>query len=243
MTLKLTLLSDKGAWKVFSLPVSLFPMPEAELPVARSFVQKLITAFENEHKLQLETFVQVTELHQGNGVDRLSRNGAKWIPAIGLGVWPDRPVPGLWTVEMVQELKVGENPPTSFFNVFRVTAQGMAIRREACDTMLGLGSILFTMNPGGSEEYLSRTRQVLFPLLPPPIYTSFPFYVPMFDASSLRNASEQQLDTWCCGSSLYVRESHNDGAILIAMNSADRVMNRLECQPDPDTVGTWIVKK
>jgi hypothetical protein len=206
----------EGRFQAFLLPVSRFPIPEQELFPIRRLLQQLTAALVKTWSLSLEVFIRFTQLHLEDGSARLSTYGREWIPSMGLGVWPDREPPTLWTVEELQNLMPDEKARPLMELFLRVTTSAES-RNQARDVMLGLGCIMQVMNSGDTKKYLSTTGKLLLPPIKDRTYRGFPFYVPLLETKSIVGASADQLGSWFCGASAYIRESPEDGGILIAV--------------------------
>ncbi|HEY6370007.1 MAG TPA: hypothetical protein VIX37_05470, partial [Candidatus Sulfotelmatobacter sp.] len=154
-----------------------------------------------------------TQLHIGDGSARFSQHGREWMPALGLGVWPDREPPTLWTKQYFQSLTGDENPRPLMYQVYRLTAGS---KDKARNTMLGLGTVLQIMTRDNADAVLERMRAQLRAPIKHPSFTSFPFYVPLLEGKSVGGIPDERLQAWCCGASVYLRESVEDRAILIA---------------------------
>jgi hypothetical protein len=228
-------------WEAFLLPVSGFPVPEQELSPVRGWLVKLTAALAKEWGLSVEVLIQLSQLHLGDGTVRLSDHGREWLPAVGLGVWPDREPPTLWTPEYFGSLGPGEMPRPAMYQVLRITTEPES-RKNARNVMLGLGTILQILTPDDSETLLHKTRAVLHPPIKDPSYTCFAFYVPLFEAVSLRAATAEQLDKWFCGASVYIRESSEDTGILISSRQPlGPILQRLGGRPEPEPESGWRI--
>ena len=202
-------------WEACLLPLSGFPMPVEEVERVRGLLQGFSRAAAARWKLAAEVFILVPQLVNGDAGSRLSKHGREWIPALGLGVWPDRGPPTVWTKEDFENLGFGDMPRTLMYQVFRVTT-GPEARENARNVMLGAGTVIQMMTSAGSEALLQAGREVLLPPIQDPAFTSFPFYMPLLEGKSFAGAKAEQLDRWLCGATVYVRESAEDQAILIA---------------------------
>jgi|SRR5579863_7562478 len=223
--IRLLPLAAPGPWKGVLLPVSSFPTPEAELAPVRMFLQKLVRSIGTRAAV-VETFIQLAGLHLADGAAHLTAHGQKWRPQMGLGVWPDREPPTGWTLEELQELVPGEKPRPLMNIALRLTGLPEA-RHQARDVLVGRGTIVqFLANLEG-EKLLTRARDVLFPPIKDPSFTSFSFYIPLLETKSLAKATADQLDAWCCGAHAYIRESPEDAGILILSKSLDETLHRI----------------
>jgi hypothetical protein len=71
------------------------------------------------------------------------------------------------------------------------------------------------MTRDDGATFLERATSLLLPQLTDRTFTGYPFYVPLLEFGSLARATSDQLETWLCGASLYIRESFEDTGILI----------------------------
>lgn len=214
LTVTLTALSLAGEWNGFVIPLPSFPAPERQLQPARELVRRVTGQLLKHTGGRLETFLQLTQLHLGDGAQRVSSHGKEWIPAMGLGVWPDREPPHAWTMTELRDLVPTDNLRPLMDIALHVTRSEQG--GNVCEVMLGLGTILQFVVPSiHGEDFFAASKQLLLPPIKDPSYTSFPFYVPLFEAKSVAKATESQLESWLCGATACVRESPEDQGILI----------------------------
>jgi hypothetical protein len=238
MNMVLKVIPRQPPWEALILPAS-FPMADPETASARRFLSRLTAALAQEWKLKWEVFLQFTELHQRDGTQRLTDHGKEWIPGVGLGVWPDRPPPTIWTREVMEQLKEGESPPTLMYQVFRVTT-GLEARDKARDVMLGLGTVIQIMTTDDTDAFLGKTRRVLLPPIQDPAFTCFPYYIPMFGAASLQSATAAQMEEWSCGAMVYIRESYHDKGIVIGSRQGlGPVLQKMDGRFSKDPEPAW----
>ena len=211
-------LIQEDSLEVYSLSVSNFPMPDSEMAAVGNFLRKLLNVVVTEWAHKLEVFLQYNQLYRGDGTARFTRNALQWRPKMGLGVWPDREPPRYYKREDFEELMPGESLNPMLYKVFRVTAAGA--RQPACEAMLGLGTVLAVAIPPDGGSVLNNAKRILGQSIEPGSIPSFPFYIPLLECKSLKSADTQGIKTWLCGSSLYVRESVEDQAILIAASQS-----------------------
>jgi hypothetical protein len=203
-------------YEALLLPVTGLPMPEPERVVARRLLDVFTSAMLVEHGLEgLEVFIHMAGLSDNGSAARFAGEGAKWIPKLGMGVWPDRPPPAMWKREEFEGLGPGERPRTLRNHVFRISGT-RRVREGARSAMLGWGSVIQVLTRGDGGGFLQRAREVLCPPITDANFKSFPFYMPLFEGKTLLSEKTPQLDAWFCGASVYLRESPEDGGILIA---------------------------
>ncbi len=220
--IRLSSLGLKDPWSGFLLHLSGFPTAEAELIPAREFVRNVAALLVKREGGFVETFVQFTQLHLGDGAKRLSSRGREWLPRMGLGVWPDRDPPHSWSIEELRDILPGEKVRPLMDIALRVTAP--AKQDEARDAMLGIGTVLQFIVPD-REGFIKAARDLLLPPITDPSYTSFAFYVPLLQGASIRNATAGQLESWMCGARAFLRESPEDeGILLVARGPMDDIV-------------------
>src|SRR5689334_12998736 len=211
-------------WKLdgdaFLLPVSGFPVPGPELARVQGFLRNFTGAILRSQSLSLEVFVQVERLTVGDGITRFQAHSREWKAKMGLGVWPDRKPPTLWTQEEFLEIGPNERPRRLMHQLFRIGGS-TEVRQSAHDCMLGIGVVVNMITRDDTNTLLEKGKSVLYPPITDPSFKSFSYYLPLLDRASLLAGNAQQLDSWFCGSSVYIRESFEDTGILIA--SRDRL--------------------
>ncbi len=235
------MIPGKPPWEAYLLAVSDFPVPEEELDPVRRFLQRFSAAAQQRWKLVAEVGLQLVQLHLKDGPARVAQHGREWIPAVGLGVWPDREPPRGWTDEDFNELGMGEKPRELMFQVLRVTTTPEA-RSQARDVMLGLGTLVQILIPDSLDAFFDRSARTLLAPIADPAYTCFPFFVPLLEGKALREATGPQLTAWLCGCSVYLRESAEDKGILILSREPlgpllEDLGGRLQTAPEP----VWVV--
>jgi hypothetical protein len=213
-TLSLRLLPARDPWEAMVLPLSRFPTPEEELAPVRQLLREFRRLLGKERETSSEVFLQLAALYLGDGAARFARHAPDWNPRTGLGVWPDRPPPTLWTIEELSKLLPGQMPRPAMYQVFHITVFPVA-GPDARDVMLGLGTVLEVLKPRSDPDWMERTKGLLLPPIQDPSLTSFPFYVPLLEGKSIAGADSAQLDAWLCGACSYIRESSEDSGILI----------------------------
>lgn len=227
----------KDSFEAYCLPVAGFPIAAPNLPSFAKVLRCLTEALANARGLTIETFLQFNQFHFGDASTRFSDHACEWMPQLGLGVWPDREPPTLWTKEEFENLGAGARPRPLMHQVFRLSAS-QEVTKNACELMLGFGTIVQMMTTESGDSLLGKTRALLLPPIKEPVLSSFPFYVPLLNGKSLETASTEQLEAWFCGASAYIRESVEDRAILIASREPLRLIleemgGRFEPEPEP----------
>lgn len=232
-------LTHSGKGQAFFLPVADFPVTGPELELIKGLMRQVITEIRKSLNLRSELLIQLANLHLEDGASRLSSNAGKWRPEVGLGVWPDREPPTLYTVDEIRNLKENEKPRTLMHQVFRVTASQQD-REAAQDTMLGLGTVLHLLIPDLWEEFRTRASECLLPPIKEESFRCFPFYVPLLERRSIVKAKADDLTAWLCGAPVYIRESAEDkGILMLFMEDPGPIFDRVGARPMDGQRNGW----
>jgi len=205
---------SSAGWECYVLGVPDFPVREQDIAPARTFVAKLCKALQNSLKLVPEIFLQYTQLELGDAAARLSAHGREWMPNVGLGVWPDRAAPCMYQPDDFLSLGIGERPRRIMYQLFHVTAD-IETRYRALQVMLGTGAVTALLTSESRDLLISRGREVFLPNITDVSFISFDYYIPLLETGTIGVATKSQMDVWCCGASVYIRESPEDRGIVI----------------------------
>ncbi len=216
------------SWQAWLVPAGgAHPMPENAAKPVRSFVERIAQALVGQYPLKLESFLQVNELHLGDGADLVQEHGVDWMPSIGLGIWPDREPPKPWTRDDFEQLEVGQTVRPLMHQVVRLGGEPAA-RRHARTVMLGKGSYLELMIERDGDAMLARFQQALGDKLVDPMFKGFPFVCPLLDAAGVKSAKPDDLERWLAGAHLYARDSPEDkGLLLVSKHPLDDIFKAL----------------
>lgn len=206
-------LAAPESWYAAGLPVQGFPATPDEIAAAAELWDTAAGFCRQKGKLQSEVAVQIICLHHADGPARMMKNGAKWMPMVGLGVFPNEPPPTIWAPADFEDLAPGEMPRPLMHQVLRITA-GQEERDGARRALLGLGTIVQVWRSEVGQPLLNAWSEVLVPPITDPAFLGFPVYVPLLSAASLAVASAPQLEEWLAGARFYIRESNEDRMML-----------------------------
>jgi hypothetical protein len=212
---RLRVLRAPPPWQAFVLPVSGFPIPEPECTQLSTVVSRISASAAAEWRLSSEVFL---ELEQMKGLEcryRFSDNGRAWLPEVGLGVWPDREPPDIFTRDEFENWVPGTPMRELLCEVFRISTSPDQ-RSAARNAMLAFGPVVEILTPDSSEAFFGKMKPVYLDFIKSRAHRCFPYYVPLLEGKIFENMSSDQLSHWCPGISVYVRESFQDRGILIA---------------------------
>lgn len=219
-------------WSAAIVKVGKYPIVHDERKYLNQKILRWWQPFASKQKLTSSTWIQMNALHLERGSNKLSENGRTWLPMTGLGVWPDREPPRLWSSKDFSDRDFGTPLPPLMHTVFHVSAGP-----EACDhartTMFGSGAVLSLLLDEPASSYHARMRRVLLPPIQEPALRGHPFYVPLLDANSLQSVREPQtLNRWMSATRLYLRESVEDEGMMVvtsipeALASLDAILHK-----------------
>ncbi len=206
-----------------------FPVGADKFRHLQSFLAEWMGQLAIRHQLTATAWVQMTNLHQGDAAQQLSKNGALWMPELGLGVWPDREPPRLWTQADFHELSLGQAPPALMHTVFHLS-KGDQAAKDAWERLAGSGTLIYALLSGNPQEFHQKMGDVLMPLIREEALRGYPFYMPLLDGNSLQAACAVHpgprqkapasqiatpLDIWMGPAKFYLRESSEDKGMLI----------------------------
>lgn len=186
-------------------------------PDYQAAVDYLFTHLEPfEHTIGQEVMLQFDRCRPDIEIPLLRTNARIWQPEIGLGVWPNQDVPTTWTKEEFIAAAPGTLRPV-MYRVFRVQTEDPAAQASAWKTLLGSGVLIriATSKPGG---FLPAATAFLQPKITDVSLESFPFYMPLLTEDALAHphpAFAAELNAWLPACEGYMRESEEDGGLLI----------------------------
>jgi hypothetical protein len=179
----------------------------------RHFLEVLLLHFTRSLGCSHESFIALSRNADRSASLLLGDNARHWLPQTGLGVWVHRPAPRLLRGSDVEDLDP-ENLPQPMPILLRVQKPGPA-RLHAMTTMLGTGSGLQILSRLEEQRLLRSLKEYHLGIITERVYRIFPWYVPLLENASLPVESSQQTLDALQGITLYVRESPEDGGVIL----------------------------
>ena len=213
-SLQLRIVRSTAPYEVVFLK-SKFPADPDDRALLNGFVSRMVAAACLGHKLHQEVFAQLIPLAAIQQMPRMTDHAREWQPIMGLGIWPDREPPTALTKGDFLKLLPGQRPRTAKYKLCRISASEKA-REQAWASLLGTGALLLILTQDDSAVFLKKTKDVLLPPIKDESFRHSSFYVPLVECKSFDSARPEQLQSWFCGASLYIRESTEDHGLLIA---------------------------
>lgn len=197
------------------------PPPPAEgdaMDVLRALAAGLRLIAERGWQLTGHTYLQLWKLAVPGNSLLYEENLQRWQPSVGLGVFPHRAPPQRMTADMAMDhaaaLMTGEEPERSAYHLAHVSG-GSEAGQHAERELLGRGMVLELFARDPLQTLLQSSRKAFLPSISDSAYRSFPFYLPLLDARTVGAARADDLEQWMGGAELYLRESAEDGGLLL----------------------------
>jgi hypothetical protein len=200
-------------WTAFFLPVEQMPFRET-----RTALRATLTAVRNRVQeaggLHLEVLLQFNQLHHGDAAELMRVHVRQWLPVVGQGIYPDQPPPTSWTPDDFRNLDQGELPRPLMHPLIHLSGEAQE-RVSAADEMFGFGANVEVLAAADSDSLLQQCAGPLVEPIRDPVFLGYPFYFPLLSVKSVENAARGDLAKWLPGIALYMRESPEDGGVLI----------------------------
>ncbi len=240
-TVQIQLLPSRAGWEVYRLPVSQFNIPTEECTRLYSAVRRIRDALVRERSLHHEAFIQLEQFEEKEARTIFAAHSKEWIPEIGLGVWPDRDPPAVWTKEEFRSAPPGERVRPLMYNVFQISTTPAA-RRRAVEVLFRFGAMMEILTSLGPDSLFEGMTEELLPPIQDPSYTCFSYYVPLLEAKTVTAAPIEQMERWCRGISVYIRQSFEDrGVLILSRDPIGRVIEALGAVPEDSGKTSWLI--
>lgn len=213
---RLRQLEAPAGWCAWLLEAE-YPVEHERAQAYRDQVQSLLDASDVFFPpWRQQVLLQFDRLRPGEDVALLRHNASLWLPDIGLGVWPHREAPRLWSREEFLDTPMQELRPI-MHRMLRVDSNPAATR-SAWETMLGLGVLrIASQDP---DRFYRQAEERSQARIVEPAFQSFPFYVPLLEVRGLTELPASEVHGWLEGIDAYVRESSEDGGLLLLLRAA-----------------------
>ncbi len=224
-------------WRLYTLPYAypLEPEPRAALvSFVRALVGEARALLAGHH---LTALLQYNQLNLGNSGHIFAAKAPEWGVDWGLGYWPERKPPTLWTVEDFTNLDIGEMPRPMMNQIFAVS-KGDAAADAMLGEVLGLGPVIVALSDCPLDAVKARARQLFHPLIQDATLKLFPFYFPLLCTGTFAPENAAHLAEWTCGIQFYLREGPEEkGLFLASSRPLDDAFKRAGAQNEK---GHWI---
>jgi len=225
---RIRLLGRQRQFYGYLLPQDSYPVATAERERYLANFSELLAAVHKLHGgVRQECLLQVWKLHHEAASKQVSGHGAAWMPVVGVGVWPHKEPPHVWTVEEFKEFVPGVMPRPPIFMVFRLTGRPDQ-RSNVVPLMAGRGVLIYAGIEGDPERFYSQCNEYFRTFITEPLHLAYPFFFPLIDGATLPAIIDSLAERLLGPVRYYVRESGEDGGIGIwSQSELEPVMEEL----------------
>lgn len=231
-----------AGWNTYLIPYAQpLPVPEGSRWQLRCFLSTFVPQVRKTLVgLELMGLMQYNQLNLGGAAGILSAKAHAWGVDWGLGYWPERTPPTLWTADDFSNLGIGEMPRPMMHQVFGITKGDDAVM-EAATTMIGLGPVILTLCEGGPAAVKAKAREQFHPLIQEPALKNFAYYFPLLCADTLAETNAERLPSWTCGIAFYLRESPEEEGVFIASKCPlAGTLEAIGAKAESGGIWTWV---
>ncbi len=213
-------------WVALFVDTGAYPLAEEPLRWLQSAVAALLESCPPTDELAVCLEVNALPIRSSSEV--LRSNAAQWLPITGLGIYPDRTSPRLWTEDDFLDREYGDPLPPLMNSVVVLEGEQKSVR-DAVRSMLGSGALSFLGASGSAEALLEDLGERYAANITEPALTGMPFYVPLLSLPMLPTATAGDMREWLGSANLYLRElPEQQGILLMASGEqARQVLLRL----------------
>jgi hypothetical protein len=140
----------------------------------------------------------------------------------------------------MEDLDPNSGMPTLLHSLFRVTADAN-VRLTAMSAIVGTGCGVQLVSRAESSVLLRDLKELFLGFIQGRVFRIFPWYVPLMERAALIEPLEPLVVSAMRGISLYIRESPEDGGILIiSPQQLSDIFAQLGCkQVEHGTIPKW----
>lgn len=208
-------IATPDSWHAFLLPLESVPLDTHDRPALRSALDKLLNHVAHDQvQAERSLWLLLDQLHKDGAVRLIAKNGTIWNPDMGIGLWPDREPPRMWTRDELLERDYLTPIRELKHTVVHINADKAGFQ-HAWETMLGTGGVIELLHTGEVAKTIEHWQDVLQPTIEDEAFQAYPFTFPLIEKKSIERRSKEQLDSWFGPVSFYLRESAEDTGILL----------------------------
>ena len=196
----------------------------------RLFLTNLISHFVMHKGCAHESYVALHQTKSREIFEQFADHAPAWLPETILGVWTHLPAPRMMTSETLMEMDPRFPAGTRMYTLFRVTTGANACL-DAMATMTGTGTGIQIVSQIEAEKLLNNLKELFLDFIEERIFRIFPWYVPLLRMKSLEESITALTEQALTGIALYIRESPEDGGVLIlSREPLEEVLLHIGCQ-------------
>ncbi len=208
----------------------MYPLKGDDRTIYLELLAKLLAVLDARFPCTRETLLHFWMMHFDAASKQLSKNGRDWQPLFGLGVWPHKPPPAVWTVDEFEATVPGDFPRPPVVMLVRLKGPPAGVANVPA-LLGGRGALLFAGIAGDSEPHYRACEDYFQTFIHEPLQKAYPFHFPLFDGSTLQATSAEVAGILLGRVRYYLRESAEDkGLLAIAPEPLDAVFRELGWQ-------------
>lgn len=201
----------------------------------RQFLVNLVSHFVMHKGCAHESYVALHQTKSREVFELFADHAPAWLPETILGVWTHLPAPRMMTAEALMEMDPRSPAGMRMYTLFRVTT-GMRACLDAMSTMVGTGTGIQIVSRVEADKLLCNLKDLFLDFVKERLFRIFPWYIPLLTMKSLEEPIAALTEQALVNISLYIRESPEDGGILIlSREPLEEILLRIGCQPADST--------
>ena len=231
-----------GEYYLLSAPIGLRP---DSYDCARRFLVNLASHLVVQRDCTLESYVALHQARARETIELFADHAPSWLPETILGVWTHLPAPRMMTSEALMEMDSRSSTGMRMHTLFRVTT-GTDACLDSMATMAGTGTGVQILSQIDAERLLYDLKDIFLNFIKERLFRVFPWYVPLLTMQSLEEPIATLTEQAFTHITLYIRESPEDGGILIlSREHLEEALLRIGCQPVDLTHGVmrWKLRE
>lgn len=217
VTLELRSVEAPAEWESWVAGISEQPVRDSSSKALRAWFCRLVEDSLKTSGLSAEIALQINELHLNEGAEILEENCVKWLPQMGLGIFPDQDPPRPWTPEDFEavEMDPAAKVRTLMHQVMRL-AGAPEDRLSAREEMPGRGAYVEMHARRSDDDLLEALTAASQDKIADRMFSGFPFLFPLLNSRSLATLTGDDLERRLAGAEFYARDSASDGGLFLA---------------------------
>jgi hypothetical protein len=216
--------------KCYLLPMPLGLRPDS-YDGARRFLVDLVSHFVMYKGCTHESYVALHQARARETIELFADHARDWLPETILGVWTHLPAPRMMTAETLMEMDAQPQAALRVPTLFRVNT-GMQACLDAMSIMAGTGTGIQIVSRIETEKLLCNLKDLFLDFIKERLFRIFPWYIPLLKMNSLEEPIAALTEQALTNISLYIRESPEDGGILILSHEPlEESLLQIGCQP------------
>ena len=206
-------------WQAYTVALPAAPVRGEALGQVRAFVGAIETFLSVDCDLQGQTFLQSWRLATEGTAAMYEAHIARWLPSVGMGIFPNRRAPTRMTRETAMDAAAAmfARQPADLpaYRLMHVSGTGDA-PAHALQTLLGQGIVQRLWTPDAWPATRQLGKDAYLPRITEASLRRAAFHMPVLElAAFTSDTTAQQVDGWMCGAHAYLRESEEDGGLLL----------------------------